>query len=120
MGTGLDEIIFGFLQAAFTGSSDFDAEPDFDALRERLSEFGTLRVQSVLQWPKSERSALGALLRSWLIVIGLSEIDGQPYEVPGSWLQGTSSTRLNEKIVAEILHRFDALVSLHQRSRSKH
>lgn len=110
-----EKIIFGFLQAAHFGQGKPDVPPDFDAAIEMLAGHKTLQVQTFLSWPIDAQVGLTEMLTSWLIVFELAELRDDPMPIPSSWLAGSSSTRLNEKIVAEILHRSDALRSLHQR-----
>lgn len=114
MGISFPEIILGFLQALSFGEKPSAIEPDFDGTAERLAGHRTLRVETALAWSPAEISALRVVLKSWLIVVQLSDEGGDPLPIPQSWLNGSSSTRLNEEIVAEIRHRYDALVSISQ------
>jgi hypothetical protein len=116
MENDLEAILFGFVQATFSGSPVAETTvPNFDDALERLGQFRTVRAETVLTWPGASRLALKELLTDWIIVIRLAEEIGEGYYVPAAYLAGASSTRLPETIVSEILHRSDALIEQYQR-----
>lgn len=115
MSEEFQKVISGFLQAVFHGDGKSTSGPDFAAACDLLGRHRTLQARSVLSWPSGPKEALRAMLTEWVIVICLAEERGDPLPIPQSWLQGSSSTRLNEQIVAEILHRSDALISQYRR-----
>ena len=117
MGEDLEAILFGFAQAMFSGEPVSSTTPDFEAALAKLSENRTLKAQSAMTWPIPAKTALRELLICWIFVIRQSIERGDPSPVPQDWISGSSSTRLNEKLVAEILNGSDALISLSQRRR---
>ena len=98
-------VLFGFLQAIGFAQAPVAAPPDFEAAITRLSHHRTLRAETVLTWPATDRLALTELLKAWLIVLQTAQITGAAVTFPQTFLEGCSSSRLGPKIVAEILAR---------------
>ncbi|WP_158971982.1 hypothetical protein [Chachezhania sediminis] len=112
----LESIVFGFLQAAFWGERSPGVEPDFEAASVQLSANRTLRVETLAQWPDGAREGLRVLLTQWVIVLRIAAEDGNPLPSPSWLLDGSSSTRLGEPVLALFLERLGALEELHRDS----
>lgn len=110
MSDELSNIVFGFKLALVGGNDLPSIEPDFDDALERLLEHKTLRVQSVLLWPLASRVALNEMLTSWLLSIEIALYRDDEMPAPDWLLSGSSSTRLSEQIVSEILLRSGDLI----------
>lgn len=115
MHSDLEAVLYGFLQAVFTGTPAPDVEPDFEDALARLAEHRTLRAERAMQWPANSRVALKNLIADWIISIRLACEFGDGYDFPETWLVGCSSTRLNEQVLSEILDRSSELRAQYQR-----
>jgi hypothetical protein len=105
MNEDVSKVLFGFAQAIGFGEAPTADQPDFAAAITRISQHGTLKAESVLAWPASDRLAVRELVKAWLVTLEVAHITGNPVNFPPSFLDGCSSTRLGEKVVAEILTR---------------